>query len=72
LAGSLGRVFGVCTNEWSSSDGAVVSYDHGCGAHSETDIVRSGVDWPDNDPLVDDSTIDSVDLALPLDPDNPT
>jgi hypothetical protein len=38
LAGSLRRAFGVCANEWSSSDGRVVSVDHGCGAHSETDV----------------------------------
>jgi hypothetical protein len=40
VAGSLRQVFGVCANEWSPSDGRVVSIDHGCGAHSETDIER--------------------------------
>jgi Protein of unknown function (DUF3027) len=35
VGGALGRVFGVCANEWSPSDGLVVSMDHGCGAHSE-------------------------------------
>ena len=35
VAGSLGNVFGVCANEYSPSDGKVVSFDHGCGAHSE-------------------------------------
>jgi hypothetical protein len=35
LAGSLGRVFGACANERSPFDGQVVSFDHGCGAHSE-------------------------------------
>ncbi|PWJ55207.1 Protein of unknown function [Quadrisphaera granulorum] len=39
LAGPLSTVFGVCANEWSPSDGSVVSVDHGCGAHSETDVV---------------------------------
>jgi hypothetical protein len=39
LAGPLSTVFGVCANEWSPSDGRVVSVDHGCGAHSETDQV---------------------------------
>jgi Protein of unknown function (DUF3027) len=39
LAGSLGRVFGACANERSPFDGMVVSFDHGCGAHSE---VRLG------------------------------
>jgi hypothetical protein len=35
LAGPLGRVFGVCANEFAPDDGRVVSVDHGCGAHSE-------------------------------------
>jgi hypothetical protein len=34
LQGSLGTLFGVCTNAFSVSEGAVVSVDHGCGAHS--------------------------------------
>jgi hypothetical protein len=38
MAGALRAVFGVCANEWSPSDGTVVSLDHGCGAHSETDV----------------------------------
>jgi hypothetical protein len=39
MAGALRATFGVCANEWSPSDGAVVSLDHGCGAHSETDVA---------------------------------
>lgn len=35
LAGAVRRIFGVCANEYSPSDGQVVSLDHGCGAHSE-------------------------------------
>ncbi|MFT4293898.1 MAG: DUF3027 domain-containing protein [Micropruina sp.] len=35
LSGSLGRVFGACANEYSPSDGHVVSRDHGCGGHSD-------------------------------------
>ncbi len=38
LAGALRLLFGVCANEWSPSDGRVVSVDHGCGAHSEIDL----------------------------------
>lgn len=38
MAGALRAVFGVCANEWSPSDGRVVSLDHGCGAHSEVDV----------------------------------
>lgn len=41
LAGSLRLAFGVCANEWSPSDGQVVSAAHGCGAHSETDVERT-------------------------------
>ncbi|WP_460458994.1 DUF3027 domain-containing protein [Angustibacter peucedani] len=40
MAGALRQVFGVCANEWSPSDGKVVSLDHGCGAHSEVDVER--------------------------------
>src|SRR5262249_27083699 len=35
LGGLLGQEFGVCANEYSPSDGHVVTMDHGCGAHSE-------------------------------------
>jgi len=47
LSGSLGQVFGVCANEWSPDDGKVVSLDHGCGAHSETDVEPTPTAWPD-------------------------
>lgn len=42
LADSLGRVFGVCTNETAPGEGRVVAQDFGCGAHS--DVV---VETPD-------------------------
>ena len=35
LAGSLRAGFGVCGNEFTASDGQVVSVEYGCGAHSE-------------------------------------
>ena len=35
IAGSLRTTFGVCSNAISPEDARVVSYDHGCGAHSE-------------------------------------
>lgn len=61
LRGSLAGVFGVCTNEWSPSDGRVVSYDHGCGAHSEAPVapvtirpVDPVVDTTGFDPILDD------------------
>jgi hypothetical protein len=44
LAGSLRLSFGVCANEYSPSDGRVVSADHGCGAHSEVAVLPGPVD----------------------------
>ena len=35
IAGSLRSTFGVCSNAISPEDARVVSFDHGCGAHSE-------------------------------------
>lgn len=58
LQGALGQVFGVCANEWSSDDGRVVSLDHGCGAHSETDTPQVPSLWADPSPLIDELTID--------------
>lgn len=46
LTGSLGRSFGVCANEFSVRDGAVVTLDHGCGAHSDVVEDQRGVDLP--------------------------
>ncbi|MCM3534538.1 DUF3027 domain-containing protein [Cellulosimicrobium funkei] len=62
LQGSLGQVFGVCANEWAPDDGKVVSLDHGCGAHSETDVEPQRSEWPDPDPLVDELHVEIVTL----------
>ena len=61
LQGSLGQVFGVCANEWSEDDGRVVSLDHGCGAHSETDVEPHPTDWPDDAPVIDEMSVEIVD-----------
>lgn len=58
LHGSMGSLFGVCANEWSTDDGSVVSYDHACGSHSETDVKKSRPQWP-----VVDSRLDDYDIA---------
>ncbi|MET0740175.1 MAG: DUF3027 domain-containing protein [Candidatus Nanopelagicales bacterium] len=58
VAGLLGQVFGVCTNEYSPSDGRVVSYDHGCGAHSEG--VTSAVGLPRPAPVADSLGYDDL------------
>ena len=39
IAGSLRSAFGVCANALSPEDARVVSFDHGCGAHSQALIV---------------------------------
>ena len=49
-------VFGVCANEWSPSDGRVVSLDHGCGAHSEVDVDQHEP-VPMGEPLVDEIAV---------------
>jgi hypothetical protein len=41
LNGLLGQGFGVCANEYSPSDGTVITLDHGCGAHSEAIFMVS-------------------------------
>ncbi|NHA67945.1 DUF3027 domain-containing protein [Phycicoccus flavus] len=57
MPGALRSVFGVCANAWSPSDGAVVSLDHGCGAHSEADL-----EGPEPErvtpPILDDDALD--------------
>ena len=58
LPGSLRQVFGVCANEWSPSDGQAVSHDHGCGAHSETDVERRPE--PVTEPILDTTGHDEI------------
>lgn len=59
MSGALRRVFGVCANEWSPSDGSVVSLDHGCGAHSEIDVDRRDAE-PAESPVLDDHELEFV------------
>jgi len=58
LAGALRQLFGVCTNEHAPDDGAVVSLDHGCGAHSEA--VPDTGPVPVAGPVVDELGYDLV------------
>lgn len=60
LAGTGRTVFGVCANEWSPSDGSIVSMDHGCGAHSETDVRRRAPEWQQSELLIDHNNIEVV------------
>ncbi len=65
LNGPLGRVFGVCANEFAPDDGQVVSVDHGCGAHSDGDVLAG--DGTEANPTVDELGYDmlNADAALP-------
>ncbi|UMG91369.1 DUF3027 domain-containing protein [Nocardioides sp. TF02-7] len=40
ISGPLGLLFGVCANGDANDDGRVVSFDHGCGAHSEVRLTK--------------------------------
>jgi hypothetical protein len=57
LGSPLGRVFGVCANEYAPDDGRVVSLDHGCGAHSEAPAGAQGA----VSPVIDELGYDLVD-----------
>ena len=68
VSGALRRAFGICANEWSPSDGRVVSADHGCGAHSETEIEPVPSErLPE--PILDEIAAEA--LALPPREDSP-
>ncbi|MDD7465712.1 MAG: DUF3027 domain-containing protein [Actinomycetaceae bacterium] len=60
MAGSARRLFGVCANMWSPFDGRAVSVDHGCGAHSETDVKHREQLWVQSDPVVNEADIEVV------------
>lgn len=77
LSGPLGRVFGVCANEYAPDDGKVVSVDHGCGAHSDVETNQSrdaeaasptvdelGYDMVTTGANVPESLLDAVDQEL--------
>lgn len=58
LSGTLGRAFGVCSNEYAPRDGAVVHVDYGCGAHSDVAEEARGVDLPS--PVWDTISVDEL------------
>jgi hypothetical protein len=60
LAGPLGKVFGVCANGFAGDDGRVVSFDHGCGAHSEVKLSKSAHPQPLPAPVFDTIGYDDV------------
>ena len=55
------QVFGVCANEYSPSDGQVVSLDHGCGAHSEASVLGDAAQ--SRAPFLDELGFDVITLT---------
>ena len=67
LRGPLSQLFGVCANEMSPSDGRVVSFDHGCGAHSSVRQPRATSERVR--PILDTVRPDVLQPARPVAPD---
>lgn len=61
LKGPLSRAFGVCANAFANDDGRVVSFDHGCGAHSEARLHKQSLPQPLPEPVLDTLTWDDLD-----------
>ncbi|HET7385825.1 MAG TPA: DUF3027 domain-containing protein [Nocardioidaceae bacterium] len=62
VAGPLSQAFGVCANAFANDDGRVVSYDHGCGAHSEAQLRKKNQPEPLPEPVLDTLTWDDLDI----------
>ena len=60
LAGPLSQSFGVCANAQANDDGQVVSWDHGCGAHSEAQLRKKSRPQPLPEPVFDTLTLDEI------------
>jgi hypothetical protein len=59
LAGSLRQAFGVCGNLFAPDDGRAVSFDHGCGAHSEV-LAEPAPEVEELPTVYDDGELDPV------------
>jgi len=70
LAGDLSDRFGVCGNGQANADGKVVSFGHGCGAHSGAKLKRSTAPQKLPPHVLDTVTVDD-DLEALVDPDEP-
>ncbi|MCW2848507.1 MAG: hypothetical protein JWR90_2481 [Marmoricola sp.] len=58
LAGPLSETFGVCANEFANDDGRVVTFNHGCGAHSEAQLRKKQLPPPLPDHVFDSLSVD--------------
>jgi hypothetical protein len=62
ISGPLSEMFGVCANGDANDDGRVVSFDHGCGAHSEVRLAKKHEPQPLPDPVFDTISLDEIEL----------
>ncbi|MGB0102530.1 MAG: DUF3027 domain-containing protein, partial [Nocardioides sp.] len=62
ISGPLSELFGVCANGDANDDGRVVSFDHGCGAHSEVRLAKKHEPVPPPLPVIDTITPDEIEL----------
>ena len=62
IAGPLSEMFGVCANGDANDDGRIVSFDHGCGAHSEVRLAKKHEPPPPPVPVFDTLTVDEVEV----------
>ena len=62
ITGPLAESFGVCANGDANDDGRVVTFDHGCGAHSEVRLAKKHEPLPLPLPVVDTMTMDDFDV----------
>jgi len=60
IAGPLAETFGVCANGDANDDGRVVTFDHGCGAHSEVRLAKKHEPQPMPEHVFDTLTIDEI------------
>lgn len=60
LAGPMSTLFGVCANAQANDDGRVVSFDHGCGAHSEARLSRKNRPPALPEPVLDTQSWDEL------------
>ena len=60
LAGPMAEMFGVCANGNANDDGRVVSFDHGCGAHSEVQLGKKQLPEPLAEHVFDTLTSDEI------------
>jgi hypothetical protein len=60
ISGPLSEMFGVCANGDANDDGRIVSFDHGCGAHSEVRLAKKHEPLPMPEPVFDTLTPDDV------------